>query len=504
MSDRNSASSDTIEVDDAAAYFGATESSDVLHAMMAMPREQAMVQFFELLSDIVLRPGDFDFEAASERMQCEGGEIYYLVAGHLGLMSMPDPLSRALGMPDSSGEVGAALGSLDDHQRGSLERLADPMRMMKLFAVAFQTGSKDEVVKYMTSFEGLLNNVEGSIDALVAVNKELDAALDVVGQVIPVASLASGSAAAASVDVPETTSLPTPPPAEPAPAETAPAETAPAAPVEPEAVPLPPTSPEPEPASNPIPLPSSTVALPSLSEAEPAEPELNIESQKQVAKATQDAFSGAFSSVLVGEDEQPVPAAPSPAEPVEPAPEPEAVEEEPEFVSAAEHFIAADEDGSGALDVEELAQATGTSLEEAAELHAEADADGDGVVTLSEFIASPAAEKTAVLPKPVAPVRRPLGGQQQPAPQQAPPQQRPQPLPQQRPQPLPQQQPQPLPQQPPQQNWQQQPPQQGWARQQAPLVQPTIRSGVHCRGCGIGLDPYWRFCPVCGQQNLGY
>ena len=118
-----------------------------------------------------------------------------------------------------------------------------------------------------------------------------------------------------------------------------------------------------------------------------------------------------------------------PAEtPAEPAPE-QASEEE--FVSAAEHFIAADEDGSGALDVEELAQATGTSLEEAAELHAEADTDGDGVVTLSEFIASPAAEKTAALPKPVAPVRRPLAGQQQPAPQQAPPQQRPQPLPQQ-------------------------------------------------------------------------
>ena len=33
--------------------------------------------------------------------------------------------------------------------------------------------------------------------------------------------------------------------------------------------------------------------------------------------------------------------------------------EEEEFVSAAEHFIAADEDGSGALDVEELARATG-------------------------------------------------------------------------------------------------------------------------------------------------
>jgi len=152
-----------------------------------------------------------------------------------------------------------------------------------------------------------------------------------------------------------------------------------------------------------------------------------------------------------------------------------------------------------------LAQATGTSLEEAAELHAEADADGDGVVTLSEFIASPAAEKTAGLPKPVAPVRRPLGqgaaqAQPQPAPVQQPPQQ-PQPQPWQQQQP----QQQGWPAQQPQQGWPQQPPQQqGWPRPQAPLVQPTIRSGVHCRGCGIGLDPYWRFCPVCGQQNLGY
>ncbi|DAC22555.1 MAG TPA: hypothetical protein D7H91_02340, partial [Candidatus Poseidoniales archaeon] len=160
-----------------------------------------------------------------------------------------------------------------------------------------------------------------------------------------------------------------------------------------------------------------------------------------------------------------------------------------------------DEDGSGALDVEELAQATGTTIEEATELHAEADTDGDGVVSLSEFISSPAAEKTAALPKPVAPVRRPLG-QRQPSPQDQPAQaQAPPPAVQQPPQAPPQQ---PW-QQPQQQGWPQQPPQrQGWPQPQAPLVQPTIRSGVHCRNCGIGLDPYWRFCPVCGQQNLGY
>ncbi len=476
MSDDMPTTSPGIEVDDAAAYFGVTESSDVLHSMMAMPREQAMVQFFELLSDIVLRPGDFDFEAASERMQCEGGEIYYLVAGHLGLMSMPDPLLQALGMPDSSGETGSPASSIDEASKAQLERLADPMRMMKLFAVAHQTGSKDEVIKYMSGFESLLNDVAGSVGTLVAINQELDAALDVAGHVLPIPALASGTAAAATVDVPESPSLPEPVAQSPS-------------------VPVPlPSSPEPSvpiPAveADPVP-PSSSVALPDVVQQVEPEPVVNIESEKQVARATQDAFSGAFSSELVSESE--------PAQASTPEPE---VEDEPEFVSAAEHFIAADEDGSGALDVEELAQATGTTIEEATELHAEADTDGDGVVSLSEFISSPAAEKTAALPKPVAPVRRPLGQRQPPAQEQPVLAQAP-PVPAQQPPQPPPQQPW---QQPPQQGWPQQPPQQqGWPQPQAPLVQPTIRSGVHCRNCGIGLDPYWRFCPVCGQQNLGY
>ena len=497
MSDEMPTSPSRIEVDDAAAYFGVTESSDVLHSMMAMPREEAMVQFFELLSDIVLRPGDFDFEAASERMQCEGGEIYYLVAGHLGLMSMPDPLLQALGMPDSSGEAGSAASGIDEASKAELERLADPMRMMKLFAVAHQTGSKEEVVKYMSGFESLLNDVASSAGTLATINQELDAALDVAGHVLPIPTLASGSAAAATVEVPESPSLPEPVPA--------------AAPVATRATPMPdsstdpvplPSSPEP---SVPIPaveappvVPSGSVALPDVVQQVETEPVVNIESEKQVARATQDAFSGAFSSGLVAE-----------SEPTTVAPPELEVEDEPEFVSAAEHFIAADEDGSGALDVEELAQATGTTIEEATELHAEADTDGDGVVSLSEFISSPAAEKTASLPKPVAPVRRPLGqrqpsAQEQPVPAQVPPapvQQPPQAPPQQPPQAPPQQ---PW-QQPQQQGWPQQPPQQqGWPQPQAPLVQPTIRSGVHCRSCGVGLDPYWRFCPVCGQQNLGY
>ena len=373
------------------------------------------------------------------------------------------------------------------------------MRMMKLFAVAQQTGSNDEVVKYLTSFEGMLGNVAGSLDALVAIDQELDAALDVVGQVLPIPSLASGSAASASIDVPDTVALPEAPVAEPTPAPVAEPAPAQATPVPLPTEPTEPVQPAPEPET--VPLPSATVALPEVDQAPPTEPAVNVENERAVARATQDAFSGAFSSELVSEPE---PQVEVPSEPIEVETPVEVEPAEEEFVSAAEHFIAADTDGSGALDVEELAQATGTSIEEAAELHAQADTDGDGVVSLSEFIASPAAEKTATLPKPIAPVRKPLGNAAQPAQQPAPVQQRPQPLPQQ-PQPWQQQQSQPWQQQQQPQPWQQQQPMQpqGWQQPQAPLVQPTIRSGVHCRGCGIGLDPYWRFCPVCGNQNLG-
>ena len=40
------------------------------------------------------------------------------------------------------------------------------------------------------------------------------------------------------------------------------------------------------------------------------------------------------------------------------------------------------------------------------------------------------------------------------------------------------------------------------AQQAAQSYQPTIRSGVHCQGCGIGLDPTWNHCPVCGTASV--
>ena len=144
-----------IDVDETAAYFGIIDSSDIVHSLMSMEQSEAMEQFFSILSDIVLQPGDFDFEAASEKIQCEGGEIYYLVAGHLGLMSLPDPLSSYLGLPDSAGEMSGNTPSIPSDTQKKLATLADPMRILKLLAIASTTGSAGEVTRYLDTLKGL-------------------------------------------------------------------------------------------------------------------------------------------------------------------------------------------------------------------------------------------------------------------------------------------------------------------------------------------------------------
>jgi len=486
-----------IEVDDAAAYFGATSSSDGLHAMLSMPREEAIVAFFRQLSDLVLQPGDFDFEAAGARMSCEGGELYYLVAGHLGLMSMADPLLRHLGAPDTSGESHAAVTALDADSASLLLRLGDPMRLLRLLAIAHQTGGDEEVRNYLSGLEQRFADPAANEGDLLRIATEVDASLDVVGQVLPIPTLAASNASAVALEV-RPTEVPVI-----APVQTLTPAPSPAREPDPIAIPASKEEPVPLPsvASSPlaeaVPLPTSAKEPPKAVQERPLD-----DRRKDAAAA--DAFAGAFGSILTAEESMPA--------------------------TLEERFEAADEDGTGGLSVEELAEATGTDLEEAARLHAAADTDGDGQVTFEEFAVSEAAVKAAALPKPVraSPVRAPVTQAVQP---QQPMQQQPshhhqpqvhaqpqQGWPQQPPQggAWPQQQQRTLggfaAQQgggwPQQQRWGQPAPQQGWGQpQQAwvpqPMhnVPPTIPSGIRCPGCGIGIDGQWRFCPVCGSRN---
>ena len=495
-----------IEVDDAAAYFGVIESSDVLQQMMSMDSKQALSKALEHLADIILRPGEFDFEAASERLQCEGGEIYFLIFGHLNLMALPDPLLQFAGQPDSTGANNSAHPLATAEVVQALTPLFDPMQFLKILAIAYATGGTSEVDRYLKSIEELMQNPSENVEKMQTMAEELNSSLDVAGHALPMAMFASEQAQPAEIEMgaiierkepepaPEPVTVPTPEP------EVVEEQSEP----EVESVPLPTDS---------VPLPTDSVPLPSagsvpLPATEMPTEEAEFKNEVEVDSAAQDAFAGAFGSQLVAEAPpepmpEPVPepiqevveVTPEPVQEVsEPTVESEPVIEQPveeEWVSDAERFIAADVDESGSLSVEELAVAANVTMEEAEEMHSAADTDGDGEVSLSEFVSSDAAQKMSSLPRPVAPVRKPIQQQpRQPAQQQ-------------------QQQPQSPGVAAPQMGWQQPQPQQPMVPQQpmAPQqpsmnIQPTIRSGIHCRGCGIGLDPHWRYCPVCGNMNM--
>ena len=479
-----------IDVDDAAAYFGVTESSDVLQQLMEMDSKQALSKTLEHLSDVVLQPGEFNFEAASERLQCEGGEIYFLIFGHLNLMSLPDPMLIFAGQQDSTGSTNSAHPLATEEVIESISVLFDPMQFLKILAIGYSTGGESEVTRYLSSIQDMMANPSANLEKIQTLASESTSSLDVAGHALPIALLASPGAEPATIEaglampVQEKKPEPVSKPETPAPVEQQ-------SPEEPVSVPLPTSESVPLPKTVEAEKPSTSVPLPSIetSVAMEESPKNDIEADL----ATQDAFSGAFGTELIPEVEeviqQPVAEEMVVEEPI--VEQPIVEEPEEEWVSDAERFIAADVDESGALSVEELAVAANLPLDAAEELHKAADADGDGEVTLSEFVSSEAAQTMSSLPRPVAPVRRPI--QKQPA-APSPGIQAPQAGWQQQPvQPV-----QPVQQQP----IQQQPIQQQPMQQQPGMnIQPTIRSGIHCRGCGIGLDPYWRFCPICGNMN---
>ena len=454
-----------IEVDEAAAYFGVFQSSDALHQMMEMPREAAFERFFALLSDLVLKPGEFDFSEASERLSCEGGEIYFLVAGHLGVMSLPEQLSLAI-----------EEGQFSDKEAKELSQIADPMRLLKIFAIAYQTGGEGESTKYLKGLEALMNEPVANKDSLLTLASEIKGAFDVAGHVTPIPSLASDSANASAVEaadiVPsskEFTASPQVPKAE--------------------------SIPIPEPIAS-VPLPTTKTSAEVVEIPLPEVEKVVVDDRKEAEK-TDDAFSGAFGMSPPEGESITEPEKELKIETTEIEPEVEAESEEIDNLEEA--FAAADADGSGGLSVEEVAVATGLDIEDAAKVHAEADIDGDGQVTLEELKAKPEVAAKMDLPKPVKPIRSSIPTPQQHIQQQALQQQQLQEQQLQQQQVWQQQQLQEQQQawQQQQQLQQQQMQQQGWNQP----VQPTIRSGMNCRGCRIGVDPNWRFCPVCGTQN---
>ncbi|MEC7273136.1 MAG: hypothetical protein VXV85_05780, partial [Candidatus Thermoplasmatota archaeon] len=355
---------DGIEVDDTAAYFGVVDSSDVLQQMMSMDSKKALSKALEHLADIILRPGEFDFEAASERLQCEGGEIYFLIFGHLNLMALPDPLLQFAGQPDSTGAANTAHPLATEDVVQTLTPLFDPMQFLKILAIAYATGGTTEVERYMQSIESIMAAPSDNVEKMQTMSEELKSSLDVAGHALPMPLFASDQAQPAEIEMGTIIERREP---EPAPA-----------PAEPEVISQPEPTLEvaaPEPEVESVPLPTESVPLPAVdsvplpSQDEPVE-ETGFKNEVEVDHAAQDAFAGAFGSQLVPEPEvvpEPIEeVVPEPVEPIVSESQP-VVEEQPEeeWVSDAERFIAADVDDSGSLSVEELAVAANVTIEEA-------------------------------------------------------------------------------------------------------------------------------------------
>ena len=352
------------EVDETSAYFGVTDSSDIVHQLMSMDRNQSIVAFFSMVSDVVLKPGEFDFEEASKVLNCEGGEIYFLVSGHLGLMSFSDPILHYLGLPNSLGEESPnGKPEIEESHYESLKRLSDPMNILKVLAIAQSTGGSEELIKYYLTMSNLLQDVSSNNSVLIDIAGEFDSALDVIGHPIPISYLANSSV--------EITNIPTAPKPSSKQATSAPKQTIL------EAVPVPkqttgvPTTTQQKDGKESVSVnnvePQISVPLPGkANEVKEADEDLELVtavnkiSVSQAAKVTDNAFVGAFGMMAQSEPEQ----LEVPDVEVEIQQEQDVEKESSEqqdvmtesedeieetFVSAAEMFIQADKDDDGSI-----------------------------------------------------------------------------------------------------------------------------------------------------------
>ena len=245
-----------IEVDEAAAYFGITDSSDVIVRLSQSDRLNGLGEFLALTVDLVLKD-EFDFQSAAARLGCEDGEVYYLLSGPFGLLTMTDPLRRYLGQEDSEGEAGPHPG-IPESEIAALDQLNDIMVLMRMVAIAHLVGGLRLLDHTLVTFEAWVLTPGAHKQQLLALSAELDNALNEAkaGSISPLHSLGVPSAAPAAQPAP---AAPAPQP-EPQPT---PAPTPVHAPIQPDVQPQPAPTPAPvQPTVPPQPAPVQPVVPP--------------------------------------------------------------------------------------------------------------------------------------------------------------------------------------------------------------------------------------------------
>ena len=433
---------DGIEVDETSAYFGITDSSDLINRLAETDRLNGLGEFLSITGDLLLKQATFDFETAATRLEVEGGEIYWLLSGPFGLLSWTDPIRVYLGQDDSMGNPGGADPGIISTEKDALEAFNDPFRLLKMLAIGHICGGLQELDQYLANFESWLQDVAGNKVRFLALQQQINSVLRETqggGDASSLSSLTGGPVTKVSVQAPEgVQTVEAKPEPEPVVAPEPEPMPVPAPVIEPEPEPVP--EPEPMPVSAPViepePMPvSAPVIEPEpepVPEPEPAAPEVSIASAFDTPLSTQEVRE-AFDDMDANKD----------------------------------GVISADEFRASPI----IAKLPGEVQQEMFE---SIDINKDEVLQYEEFTTA-AEEKTNVpflAPKraPVAqPVRKPIQAPAQPvhaAPQVMVPPASPD----------------------------------GRKRTGIPGVHHILQTGIYCGGCNIGVEHHWRNCPICGTR----
>ena len=285
-----------IEVDKHSAYFGITDSSDLIERLAQTDRLNGLGEFLTLSSDLLLKQPNLDLDTTAARLQVEAGEMYWLLSGPFQLLSWTDPIRYYLGMEDSEGNPGGPDPGLSGNEISSLDSFNDPFRLLRMLAIGHVVGGLQELDQYIANFEAWMRDVSANRIRFIALQKQLDQTLATTmsgGEASSLSALTGGPVVRVEVKTPEGLPEPTP---EPAPAAETPAPTpapSPAPAQTPAATPAPTPAPEPtaagvsiadafdvatQPAATaapaPAPAPATAAPAPVETPPTPVEPEI--------------------------------------------------------------------------------------------------------------------------------------------------------------------------------------------------------------------------------------
>jgi hypothetical protein len=212
-----------IEVDQHSAYFGITDSSDLIQRLANTDRLNGLGEFLTLSGDLLLKQPNLDLDIAAARLRVEAGEMYWLISGPFQLLSWTDPIRHYLGMEDSEGNPGGVDPGLSGNEVNSLNSFNDPFCLLRMLAIGHVVGGLQELDQYLANFEAWMKDVAANRIRFIALQKQLDQTLATTmagGEASSLSALTGGPVVRVEVKVPEGLPEPKPTP-EPAPAQTA-------------------------------------------------------------------------------------------------------------------------------------------------------------------------------------------------------------------------------------------------------------------------------------------